>query len=62
MQLILGTGSNSCYYDGKDIVGNVPPLGFILGDEGSGAVMGKRLVADVLKGILPGKLRESFSP
>ena len=57
---ILGTGSNSCYYDGKDIVGNVPPLGFILGDEGSGTVMGKRLVADVLKGILPGKIRESF--
>ncbi len=57
---ILGTGSNSCYYDGHSIVRNISPLGFILGDEGSGAVMGKRLVADVLKGILPEKLRECF--
>lgn len=57
---ILGTGSNSGYYDGNDIVRNVPPLGFILGDEGSGAVMGKRLVADVLKGVLPEELRECF--
>lgn len=38
---ILGTGSNSCYYDGKEIVENVSPLGFILGDEGSGACLGK---------------------
>ncbi len=57
---ILGTGSNSCYYDGNSIVRNVSPLGFILGDEGSGAVMGKRLVADVLKGILPERLRKCF--
>ncbi|MDE5639815.1 MAG: ATPase [Odoribacter sp.] len=57
---ILGTGSNSCCYDGEGIVANIPPLGFILGDEGSGAAMGKRLVADLLKGILPGKLRECF--
>lgn len=47
---ILGTGSNSCYYDGKKIVENVPPLGYILGDEGSGADIGKRLVSAVLKG------------
>ena len=40
---ILGTGSNSCAYDGKKIVKNVPALGFILGDEGSGAVLGKTL-------------------
>lgn len=57
---ILGTGSNSCYYDGNDIIRNISPLGFILGDEGSGAVMGKRLVADVLKGILSEKLRACF--
>ena len=36
---IMGTGSNSCYYDGKEIVANVSPLGFILGDEGSGACL-----------------------
>ncbi len=46
---ILGTGSNSCYYDGNDIIDNVSPLGFILGDEGSGAYIGKRLVANCLK-------------
>lgn len=57
---ILGTGSNSCYYDGKEIVSNVAPLGFILGDEGSGADLGKRLVADLLKGILPSELKELF--
>lgn len=50
---ILGTGSNSCLYDGRGIVSNIPPLGFILGDEGSGASMGRRLVADALKGLLP---------
>lgn len=57
---ILGTGSNSGYYDGEKIVRNIPPLGFILGDEGSGAAMGKRLVADVLKGILSEQLRTVF--
>jgi glucosamine kinase len=46
---ILGTGSNSCYYNGSEIVDNVSPLGFILGDEGSGAVLGKILIGDILK-------------
>ncbi len=50
---ILGTGSNSCFYDGEKIAEHVPPLGFILGDEGSGAALGKRLVSDCLKGHLP---------
>ncbi|MCQ2201309.1 MAG: ATPase [Bacteroidales bacterium] len=49
---ILGTGSNSCLWDGKQIVKNVRPLGYILGDEGSGAVLGKKLVADWFKGLL----------
>lgn len=57
---ILGTGSNSCFYNGEDITANVPPLGFILGDEGSGAVLGKLLVGDVLKNQLPEELREKF--
>lgn len=57
---ILGTGSNSCYYDGKEIKGNVSPLGYILGDEGSGAVLGKLLVGDVLKNQLPKALCEKF--
>ncbi|PSL47696.1 hypothetical protein CLV51_102553 [Chitinophaga niastensis] len=41
---ILGTGSNSCYYDGKEIVKNNPGLGYILGDEGSGAYLGKKVL------------------
>lgn len=57
---ILGTGSNSCYYDGNKIVDNVSPLGFILGDEGSGAVMGKILIGDVLKNQLPADICEKF--
>jgi len=57
---ILGTGSNSCYYDGEKIISNVSPLGFILGDEGSGAVLGKQLVGDLLKNQLPVELKEKF--
>ncbi|MDE6266176.1 MAG: ATPase [Muribaculaceae bacterium] len=57
---IMGTGSNSCYYDGEKIVDNVSPLGYILGDEGSGAVLGKLLVGDVLKNQLPASLAEKF--
>lgn len=57
---ILGTGSNSCYYDGKKIVKNVSPLGFILGDEGSGAVLGKLLVGDLFKEQLPAHLCNKF--
>ncbi len=57
---ILGTGSNSCFYDGEKIVENVSPLGFILGDEGSGAVLGKLFVGDCLKNQLPEALRDKF--
>ena len=57
---IMGTGSNSCFYDGKGIAANVSPLGFILGDEGSGAYMGKRMIADMLKGLAPKELTEAF--
>jgi glucosamine kinase len=57
---IIGTGSNSCYYDGKNIVSNVSPLGYILGDEGGGAVIGRKLVAGVLKKQLPGIVIENF--
>jgi N-acetylglucosamine kinase-like BadF-type ATPase len=57
---IIGTGSNSCYYDGKEIVSNVSPLGYILGDEGGGAVLGRKLVAGVLKKQLPGIVIENF--
>ena len=57
---ILGTGSNSCFYDGEHIVANVSPLGFILGDEGSGAVLGKLLVGSLLKNQLTPGLKEAF--
>ena len=57
---ILGTGSNSCLYDGEEIVRSVSSLGFILGDEGSSAYMGKHLIADMLKGIAPVDLTEAF--
>jgi N-acetylglucosamine kinase-like BadF-type ATPase len=57
---ILGTGSNSCYYDGKSIVHHVSPLGFILGDEGSGGVLGRKLLSDILKNQLPSSLAEKF--
>ncbi len=50
---ILGTGSNSCYYDGNQIVKNVAAGGFILGDEGSGAQMGKMLLRDFLRNRIP---------
>ena len=57
---ILGTGANSCRYDGETIVANVPPLGYILGDEGSGAVLGKHFIADLLKGLLPESVVRDF--
>ncbi len=57
---IMGTGSNSCFYDGNEIVDNVSPLGFILGDEGSGAVLGKLLVGDCLKNQLSPVLQAKF--
>ena len=57
---ILGTGSNSCLYDGNSIVSNVSPLGYILGDEGSGAVLGRTLVGDVLKRQLPSDICDEF--
>ncbi len=55
---ILGTGSNSCHCRGGEIVANVPPLGYVLGDEGSGAVLGRNLVNGIFKGMIP--LREEF--
>ena len=57
---ILGTGANSCVYDGKKIVHNTPALGYILGDEGSGAVLGKHLLHDLYTGVLPHNLRLTF--
>ena len=57
---ILGTGSNSCYYDGRNLHPGIPALGYILGDEGSGAYIGKRLVGDILKKQLPDDICQLF--
>ena len=57
---ILGTGSNSGLYDGKHIINNISPLGFILGDEGSGAVFGRTLIGNLIKGYMPSGLLEDF--
>lgn len=58
---ILGTGSGSCLYDGKQVVRNIPSLGFILGDEGSGAWLGKKMVTDYLRGHMPKKCIETIN-
>ena len=57
---ILGTGSNSCEWNGKTIVKQISPLGFILGDEGSGAHLGKKLLGDALKNRLSEGLKEKL--
>ena len=57
---ILGTGSNSCYYNGKKIIKNSPGLGYILGDEGSGAYLGKKVIQHYLYNIFDDDLRARF--
>ena len=57
---ILGTGTNSCLYDGEKITYNVDSLGYFLGDEGSGSFFGNRLLRDYLRGLLPDGLQEAF--
>jgi N-acetylglucosamine kinase-like BadF-type ATPase len=58
---ILGTGSNSCYYNGKRIVSNSPGLGYVLGDEGSGAYLGRKLVQHYLYRMLDDELTNAFN-
>lgn len=57
---IIGTGSNSCLYDGRNIVSNVKAGGYILGDEASGAYFGRRFLSDFVKGLLPSAISEAF--
>lgn len=57
---ILGTGANSCLYDGERIVENTPPMGYILGDEGSGAVLGVRFLNALYKNRLSNDVRGAF--
>jgi len=60
MACILGTGANSCLFDGERIVASTPPLGYILGDEGSGAVLGRKFVNAIYKGLLSKELKDIF--
>ena len=57
---ILGTGANSCLYDGEYIIQNTPALGYILGDEGSGGVLGKHFLHELYKGVLSENIRREF--
>lgn len=57
---IVGTGSNSCFYDGGRILRNVRSGGFILGDEGGGACLGKLFLSDYIKGLVPEPLASEF--
>ena len=57
---ILGTGANSCVYDGCKIIHSTPALGYIIGDEGSGAVLGKHLIHDIYTGVLSLRVRNMF--
>ena len=57
---ILGTGSNSCLYDGEKVIRNVRSGGFILGDEGGGARLGRLFMSDFLKGLVPSSIAEEF--
>lgn len=57
---ILGTGSNSCYYNGKRIIKNSPGLGYVLGDEGSGAYMGKKVIQYFLYNTFDADLMDRF--
>lgn len=57
---ILGTGANSCLYDGKNIIGSVPSLGYILGDYGSGTVLGRDFIKELLQNSEHSILKEEF--
>lgn len=57
---LIGTGSNSCIWNGRAITEHVPSLGYVLGDEGGGVSIGRQLVADYLKKQMPSHLRKKF--
>ena len=58
---ILGTGSNTCHYDGEKIVRNIHGGGFIIGDEGSGAALGRMFLADLVKELVPEDIADAFA-
>jgi len=58
---ILGTGSNACYFDGENVKTELPSLGFLIGDEGSGSALGKQLVRHYFMKKLPPDLHQQFT-
>ena len=58
--VILGTGANTCFYNGQNIIKNIPSLGFILGDEGGGDYLGKLFITECLYGNLPQEILDNF--
>jgi len=57
---ILGTGSNSCVFDGDKIIDNIPSLGYVIADEGGGTFLGKKLIADYLRKEMPADLERKM--
>jgi len=57
---ILGTGTNSCIYDGEKITENIDSLGYLLGDEGSGYYIGRKLLGDYIRDYMPATVKEAF--
>jgi len=57
---ILGTGTNTCIYDGNDVAFNIDSAAYILGDEGSGCYIGKKLLTDYVRDLMPENVREEF--
>jgi N-acetylglucosamine kinase-like BadF-type ATPase len=57
---IMVTGSNSCLYEDGQVIRNIRPGGYILGDEGSGAALGRAFLADFIKGLIPSDIEEKF--
>src|SRR5690606_7014384 len=57
---ILGTGTNSCIYDGKEIPHHIDSAAYILGDEGSGCYMGKKILTDYVRGYMPAEVHQKF--
>lgn len=58
---ILGTGTNTCFYDGENITHNIESLGFYLGDEGSGSYIGKKIIGDYIRRFLPSEVEKAYA-
>ncbi len=57
---ILGTGTNTCLFDGEKVTLNIESLGFLLGDEGSGSYIGRKIIGDYVRGFMPEPVRDRF--